>query len=276
MNMIKEFQYYCRHNLGLAESTITEYGKDLHLFATWLQATAGINRRSQVTRPTVEPWVSSQHCNGTAPATIKRRVSAVRRLYQYAWLQGLCSENPAKYVSTPKNAIKLPNVLQLNDIKAALNDANVGLEIRSLIAVMAEAGLRISEAMRLRHNDFNTTNRSIRITGKGNKERTVYYGDATAQLLEQGGFDGTYIENQADRQIRYEVWQALRNHSNSEKCNPHTLRHTFATTMVENGAELNSLAIMMGHASTKTTERYVHLGSNAIRDTYVACAPNLN
>ena len=102
--MIQEFQFYCKHNLGLAESTIMEYGKDLHLFVTWLQATAGINRWSQVTRPTVEQWVSSQHCNGTAPATIKRRVSAVRRLYQYAWLQGLCSDNPAKYVSTPKNA----------------------------------------------------------------------------------------------------------------------------------------------------------------------------
>lgn len=274
--MIKEFQQYCRHNLGLADSTITEYGKDLHLFVTWLQSTAGINRWSQVIRPTVDQWVSEQHANGTAPATIKRRVSAVRRLYQYAWLQGLCKDNPAKYVSTPKNAYRLPNVLQLNDIKAAINDANVELEIRSLIAVMAEAGLRISEAMSIKSSNFDTQNRSIRVTGKGNKERTVYYGDATAQLLEQGGFDSNYTAITDERQIRYNVWQALRKHSQSDKCNPHTLRHTFATIMVENGAELSSLAMMMGHANTKTTERYVHLGSKAIRETYVTCAPNLN
>lgn len=275
MNMIKEFQFYCRHNLGLADSTIMEYGKDLHLFVTWLQATAGINRWSQVTRPTVEQWVSEQHANGTAPATIKRRVSAVRRLYQYAWLQGLCSENPAKYVSTPKNAKRLPAVIPVEDITATVTDASVNLSTRFLISVMAEAGLRISEAISLQASQFDTKRKSIKVTGKGNKERVVYYGDMTAQLFAQMMMRGELDFGENERNNRYEIWSAIHEHSEAEKCNPHTLRHTFATKMVDSGASIETVSKLLGHESIQTTERYTHMGTKSIVDSYRQHAPHL-
>ena len=273
--MIREFQDYCRHNLGLAESTVSEYGKDLHYFVSWLQKTAGVQRWGMVKRSTVEAWVKMQHEQGTQAATIKRRISSVRRLYQWAWLQGLCKVNPAKFVSTPKMAVKLPNVMQLDDIKAAINDANIGLNTRAMIAVMAEAGLRISEAMRIKDEDFDSVNRTIRVTGKGNKERVVYYGDATARMMALGGFRWKCNEHDSERQRRYDVWHALYQHCRNERCNPHSLRHTFASKMVENGVGLSELAMIMGHASVQTTERYTHLCSDAVRESYRRCMPVL-
>lgn len=273
--MITEFLEYCRHNLGLQESTVFEYGKDLHSFASWLRVKAGVSRWSQVKRQTIESWVAIQHQNGTAPATIKRRVSAVRRFYQYAWLKGLCTDNPAKYVSTPRKANRLPNIIPVEDISAAVFDKNVNLSIRFLIAVMAESGLRVSEAINLQPSQIDMMRRSIKVIGKGNKQRVVFFGDTTAQLLAQLAMTGTFTPSGNERNIRYDIWQALRTHTEVQACNPHTLRHTFATTMVENGAQLESVAMLLGHESVTTTERYTHMGTAKARQNYADCAPKL-
>ena len=273
--MIREFQDYCRHNLGLAESTVSEYGKDLHYFVTWLQQTAGVQRWGMVTRSTVELWVRMQHEQGTQAATIKRRVSSVRRLYQWAWLQGLCKDNPAKYVSTPKMAKRLPAVIPVEDITATVQDASVNLATRFLISVMTEAGLRISEAISLQASQFDTQRRAIKVTGKGNKERVVFYGDMTAQLLGKMMMAGKMTIDGCERNNRHDIWQALHQHTDAKKCNPHTLRHTFATTMVENGASLESVSMLLGHESVLTTERYTHMGTKAMVTNYQDCAPKL-
>lgn len=267
--MIAEFQTWLQLNKGYSQQTVKEYGKDLHYFVEWLTSNTDRRRWSEVTKETVDNWVMWMAAAQLAPATIKKRVSALRGLYQYAWQMGMTKENPAKYVATPKREKKLPCTLEAAEIGAAITDGSTDLQTRAMIAIIAETGIRISELRNIQRNDIDTADHSIRIHGKGSKERKVYYGSMTAAYISSSLCvgHGKLFEIE-DRAARYNIWVALRKHTKAEKCSSHIIRHTWATEMLNNGAQLKSISQLLGHSSVKTTEIYARLKDSSVKSDY--------
>lgn len=273
--MIEEFVTYLRTNKGYSEGTCTEYRKDLSSWVDYLRNSAGIGRWSEVTRQDVERYVADLVNAGYKPATIKRRVSVIRQAYQFAWLQGWQAENPAKYVSTPKVAETTPRTLDVDAIRATVHDNSVELETRALIAIMCESGMRLSEVRNLKCEDIDLQAGTALVCGKGNKQRTCYLGATSVELLAEIGKRSGRLFTTCERETRRNVHNALERHAAGGYTTPHALRHTFATTMLANGAELTTLSTMMGHSSVRTTERYVHLGTAEQATAHKAAAPRL-
>ena len=275
MSIIEEFVKYLVTNRGLSERTGIEYRKDLREIQKWMVANAKVERWSQVTKENIEDYVADMSLAGLKPATISRRISCLRTFYQYAWVKGLQQENPAKYVSTPKVGESVPKTLDPKEIQTAISDTTIDAMTRAMVTVMSETGIRVSELRNIRAWDINKEERSITISGKGNKERKVYYGDGTATLLGKLRVPGvTYLFPMGDREARSRIFWALRKHTPAAHCSSHCLRHTFATTMLNNGAELKSICTLMGHATVATTERYAKVAGVKVAADYKQYSTN--
>lgn len=273
--MTQEFIRHARHNKGLSETTCKEYEKDLKAIVDYLRNVAGVSRWSEVTRKTLELMVSDWNESGYQAATIRKRISVLRQAYAYACHRGQLKENPAQHLSTPKPGAKNAKTLDLTEVRATVRDEEIEVPTRAIIALMTESGLRVTEARTLKAEDIDLKKGKAIIAGKGNKQRTVYLGTTTMQLLKRlKPQNGTLFKTE-DRETRANIHKALKAHSKSENCTPHALRHTFATTMLLNGAELITVSTLMGHASTKATERYVHLGTAAQAKAHTQYAPKL-
>ena len=275
MSIIEEFVKYLVTNRGLSEGTAREYRKDMREIQKWMVTNAKIERWSQVQKEHVDDYVADMYLIGHKPATIRRRVSCLRTFYQYAWIKGLQQENPAKYVSTPKVGESVPKTLDPKEIQAAISDTSIDATTRVMVTVMAETGIRVSELRNIRAWDINKEERSITISGKGNKERKVYFGDGTAAVLGNVRVPGaTYLFPMGDREARSRIFWALRKHTPAAHCSSHCLRHTFATTMLNQGAELKSISVLMGHASVATTERYAKVAGVKVAADYKQYSTN--
>ena len=266
---------YLGTNRGLSEGTVREYRKDLREIQSWMVANAKVERWSQVTKENIEDYVADMSLAGLKPATIRRRVSCLRSFYQYAWTRGLQKENPAKFVSTPKVGESVPRTLNPKEIQATISDTTIDATTRVMVTMMAETGIRISELRNIKVWDINQEERSITISGKGNKERKVYYGDGTASILGNIHVPGnTQLFPMDDNEARSRVFWALRKHTSAAHCSSHCLRHTFATTMLNAGADLKSIGTLMGHASVATTERYAKVAGVKVAADYKQYSTN--
>lgn len=275
MSIIEEFVKYLGTNRGLSEGTVREYRKDLREIQTWMVTNAKVERWSQVTKENIEDYVADMSLAGLRPATIRRRISCLRSFYQYAWVKGLQQENPAKYVSTPNVGESVPRTLDPKEIQATISDTTIDATTRFMVTMMAETGIRVSELRNIKVWDINQEERSITISGKGNKERKVYYGDGTAAILVNIHVPGnTQLFPMGDLEARSRIYWALRKHTSAAKCSSHCLRHTFATTMMNKGAELKSISTLMGHVSVATTERYAKVAGGKVAADYKQYSTN--
>lgn len=272
--MIKEFQKYLLKIKGYSENTVTAYGKDLVDFVHYAHASSTTATWRTITEKDVQDYVVAMVGRGLTATTIKRRISAIRGLYDFMKWQGLTTENPARYTQTPKAAKRLPNTIETSAILTAISDAMVPLKTRTQLALLLETGMRLQEMLDTETRDINTEQHSIRVMGKGQKERMVYYGELTAGLLDRylGNRQGRlFSDNQ--RTTRYEIHTALAPYTQARQVSPHAIRHTFATQMLNNGADIKAIGELLGHESVQTTERYAHLSQVAIRETYNHYSP---
>lgn len=272
--MIQEFINYLEKNKGYSPQTCGEYRKDLIQFVKWLKS-HHVEKWSNVEKATVDLYVSDMADEGLKPATIKRRISTIRSFFQYAWVMGYQTENPVKYVSTPKLGEALPKTIDQDDLRMTILDGTININVRGLIAFIAETGCRISEALSVTKADFNQETRSIRIWGKGKKERVVYYGDITAAYVKYAKVIGNCpIWPWTQRQARFLVWQALRKHSNAQQLSPHAIRHSFATGLLNNGAPITTVQALLGHKSVETTQRYAKVAEATAANDYLKYQTN--
>lgn len=272
--MIQEFINYLEKNKGYSPQTCGEYRKDLERFVKWLKS-HNVAKWSNVEKATVDLYVSDMADEGLKPATIKRRISTIRSFYQYAWVMGYQKENPLKYVSTPKLGEALPKTIEQDDLRMTILDGTTNINVRGLIAFIAETGCRISEALSVTKADFNQETRSIRIWGKGKKERVVYYGDITAAYVKYAKVIGNCpIWTWTQRQARFLIWQALRKHSNAQQLSPHAIRHSFATGLLNKGAPITTVQALLGHKSVETTQRYAKVAEATAANDYLKYQTN--
>lgn len=268
--MIYTFIQYLSINRGLSENTVKAYEEGLKDFATWANRNEPGTRWSKVTKTQIDRYVMSLVADGYKPASIKQHISALRTFYKTCMALGTMTENPARYVSTPKLSAALPKTIERTAIAAALDSDDTPKETKAAIAIIFETGIRLQELLDIRAKDIDAATQSIKITGKGRKERTVYYGDLCKKY-------GKYWhgEQHTQREVRHAIYKALEPYSQAEQKSPHALRHTFATTMLNNGMNITAISKLMGHAHQETTERYAQLATSSTCNLYKQYQPTL-
>lgn len=266
--MITTFCNYLTYNRGLSENTVKAYREGLRDFATWANDNHPGTRWSTVTKNQIDEYVTSLVNEDYKPASIKQHICALRTFYKTCMAMGQMSDNPARYVSTPKIGDALPKVIDKEDIKATLDDPTVDAQAKAAIAIIYETGLRLQELLDLRANDIHRDTQSITVHGKGKKERTVYYSDLTKNYGR--AWRG---EQHTQRGVRHLVYAALRKHSNAPQLSPHALRHTYASQLLNNGMPITAISKLLGHEHLETTEIYAKLANKTARNLYLDFAP---
>ena len=265
--MIQEFLQYQATNKGLAEQTIEGYRKELRAFINWAQP-KGL-RWSILTREDMDNYVSDQVKQGLQPRTIRRRVEVVRLLLRWAGQQGILYNEAARFTQTPKIADELPKEADaqglIRFLDAEPTDRNM-MYTQVVASLILETGLRIGEALAMRGEDIDTANQSIKVRGKGNKGRIVFYGQRSRRWASIWSQRKGQIFQVTAVQLRF--WLIRYASPYCPGIHPHAIRHTFAINQLNGGMELKTLATLMGHQHVTTTEIYTRCLTDKLHSDY--------
>ena len=287
------FMEYLTVELGLATNTRQAYNRDLSLFVEWLgfkSADSLINvERQQVTDYLT--WLKEK---GLAAATIARKLAAVKSFYRFMTAEGYMDVNPAEVVEAGTKGIRLPRVLSEDEVLRLLNQPDIttpeGLRDRTMLEVLYATGMRVSELINLTLERVDLNMKYIIAFGKGSKERIVPLGSVAAEFLQQylekvrpklthagRNTNIVFLAFGGHELTRQRFWQIIRAYGRKANINkaltPHILRHSFATHLLDNGADLRSVQELLGHSDISTTQIYTHLTNKRLRDIYAKAHP---
>lgn len=267
--MIQTYINYMTQVRAMSPRTCEEYEKELRAWARWASP-RGL-RWSTTTREDIENHVRTLTARGLKPATIKKRVTALRGLYAYMEHRHMIEQNPARYIQTPRILDTLPTTTDVRKVDEYLNATPIDaadIDVKLATALMLEAGLRLDETIRLERGDIDTTQRAIRVKGKGGKERITFYGQRTAKLLYENRRwrQGRILDIELGTTLRWAMYKYAGKYA--KRIHPHELRHTFACEKLNAGMSLKTLSQLMGHASTATTERYARMSIETLKREY--------
>jgi integrase/recombinase XerD len=273
----------------LAPRTVEAYGRDLAALAEWLRRPP-----STVTTEELERWIAELRAAGLAPATIARRVASIRSFLRHLLLVGSVSVNAAAELELPRRIRRLPRTLSPGEaerlIDAASGTSPRALRDCALVELLYGAGLRVSEAVSLDRAGVDLDERLVRTVGKGGKERVVPVGRSAVEALRRYLARGRphldrkhrpelFLNAQGGALTRAGAFLILRRLAakaglEPDRVHPHLLRHSFATHLLEGGADLRSVQEMLGHADLSTTELYTHVTDRRRRETYFQAHPH--
>ncbi|MBO9541708.1 site-specific tyrosine recombinase XerD [bacterium] len=281
---VSEFIDFLSVERGLSEHTLSAYHNDLRQYMDFLKA-HGIDGWSQTTRMTITGFTKELRERGLASSSIARKIAALKSFYQFLVREHLIERDPSIEVERPKTARYLPKVLNQSEI-TRLVEHPTDLRDRAILELLYAGGLRVSELTRVNVQDVNLTTGYVRCFGKGSKERLVPINQAAIKAL------GAYMEdvrpklkgrsperalflNYAGRRLtRQGIWKVVKEAAQgagiTKEITPHTLRHSFATHLIENGADLRSVQEMLGHADISTTQLYTHISKRRMKEVYNA------
>lgn len=287
------FLEYLTVELGLSANTRQAYERDLRLFCKTLgfkNSDALVN----VNREQITGYMMQLKEKGLAAATIARKLAAIKAFYRFMTAEGYMDANPAEVVEAGTKGIKLPRVLSEDEVVRLLNQPDIttaeGFRDRTMLEVLYATGMRVSELINLTLERVDLNMKYIIAFGKGSKERIVPLGSVAAEFLQQ------YLEKvrpkltHEDRNTnivflafggheltRQRFWQIIRAYGRKANINkaltPHILRHSFATHLLDNGADLRSVQELLGHSDISTTQIYTHLTNKRLRDIYAKAHP---
>ncbi|WP_022854076.1 site-specific tyrosine recombinase XerD [Thermodesulfatator atlanticus] len=274
---------------GYSAKTIEAYAADLNDFIAFLEE-QGLSRIEEAKAPHVLLYLAKLREKGLSAETVARRLSALRNFFRYLVLEHGLSESPFELIEGPKLSRKLPIVLSRQEVERLLNAPDlktpIGLRDKAMLEVLYATGLRVSELIGLKMFDVNLEVGFVRVLGKGEKERLVPLGevakDALKTYLARGRpkllakrLDEAHIFlNRRGRPLtRQRFWQIIKAYAaksglNPKEISPHVLRHSFATHLLEGGADLRTVQMMLGHASLSTTQIYTHVQVETLRKVH--------
>lgn len=285
------FLYYLRAEKGLAMNTILAYRRDLVKFVEFLQMRKVAP--TEATRSDVVDFLSSLYQRGLDSRTVGRHLVTIRNFYRFCISDGLIAADPTVNIESPKIHQGLPHFLSVTEVERLLSQPDpstlLGLRDKAMIELMYSTGLRVSELCGLRVSDIQMSLGSLRCVGKGNKERIVpvgrkalevvgdYLRDSRPKLLREGVSPYLFLGQRGRRIDRIQFWGRLRNYGRKaglrESLNPHMLRHSFATHLLDRGADLRAVQLMLGHADISTTQIYTHVVEERLKQVYKAHHP---
>ena len=278
----KEFLNYLQVEKGLARLSLESYRRDLTKLEEW----AGANKQSisELTRADLRKWIASLSRDGLAPSSVARAVSAARGFYKFLMLDGHIKHHPAEDLDTPQRFNYLPKFLTEDEITKLFATPEIstpdGIRDRAILEVMYASGLRVSEMVNLKQADVDLLAGLLTCHGKGSKERRVPLGKSAIHWLQQYFSVKASYGKSSYPQIflhkgkpltRQLAWSIIKQHADRagiEKVSPHTLRHSFATHLLQHGADSRSVQALLGHSDISTTQIYTHMSDIHLRSAY--------
>lgn len=290
---IETFMDYLRYERNRSELTVENYRLDLEAFEQYFKSLDSTLTFETVDTDVIRGWMEEMMDRGNSASSICRRLSAVKSMYRYALSRELITHDPAHAIHAPKKARRLPQFVSESDMDWLLDRTDwgttyKGTRTRTILLMLYETGMRVSELTSLDDTSVDFGNREIRVTGKGNKQRIIPFGDELAEQMQRyvrmrdqrpsrDGAPAFLLNDKGLRmtaaQVRTTVKQQLMAVGNITKRSPHVLRHTFATAMLNNGADLESVQKLLGHASLSTTEIYTHTTFEQLKQIYSKSHP---
>ena len=291
--LIDSFLQYLRFERNRSEQTVRAYSMDLEMFSKYVNSLDAELKLEDVDSDVVRDWMESMLDEGDSASSVCRRLSAVKSMYRYALSRNLVEHDPAHCLRGPKKHRVLPQFLNEAEMNRLIDDIEWSdtfndVRTRTILITLYETGVRASELVGMNDEDIDFLNHEIRVTGKGNKERVIPFGKELAAVLKQyidrrnaevshTDENALFINNEGQRltydKVRTSVRDSLSLVCNLKKRSPHVLRHTFATALLNNGADLESVQKLLGHAKLSTTEIYTHTTFEQLKQVYSNAHP---
>uniref|UniRef100_C6DZI5 Tyrosine recombinase XerC n=1 Tax=Geobacter sp. (strain M21) TaxID=443144 RepID=C6DZI5_GEOSM len=280
---LEQFYSYLETERNVSPHTLAAYRSDLEQFLSFLAKEREEPRAEEVDHLAIRRYLAQLH-KGCAKSSIGRKLSAIRALYRYLMREGKLEKNPAELVSTPKREKRLPFHLNIDQVSALVTAPAGGSELplrdRAILETLYSCGIRVSELTGMNVGDMDLAAGLARVMGKGGKERLVPVGSCAGSALaaylaeraDPGPAEPLILNARGGRLTRRSVARIVDAHmlmiATMRKVSPHTLRHTFATHLLEGGADLRAIQELLGHASLSTTQKYTHVSIDKLMEVY--------
>ena len=284
---IGDFKFYLQGTLNLSDNTINAYLSDLYQYEKFLHEYENIEDVTEIERDDIQKYIQSLKRKKLSKASISRKVIAVKEFHKFLKKENITRDNPAKLIETPKTDKALPQVLSVDEINKMISSIdgtdNLSIRNRAMMELLYACGLRISELLSLRLKNIHFMEKYLDVVGKGDKERVVPIGEMALSALRK------YIETarselmtiksdlvffnykgeEMSRQGFFKYIKKLAKDNGIEKeISPHTIRHSFATHLLEGGTDLRIVQELLGHEDISTTQIYTHLDKSRLKDMY--------
>lgn len=275
---IGEYLEYLELEKGLSQNTIDAYRRDLSDFAQ------GIEDIKSISRITINSYVRTLRERKLAPTSVIRKVASLRGFFKWATSSGILDKNPAATLEQPKTPQRLPKVVSVKEIDEMLHNNLTPLE-HVIMELLYSCGLRVSELVNLKINDIDLSSKYVRCFGKGSKERIIPIGEQAKFvikeflptrdfLIKKFGLTtkNLLIKDNGHFVTRQDIYSFIHNQGKliHKNISPHTLRHSFATHLLENGADLRVVQELLGHSDVSTTQLYTHISKKRLKEVYFA------
>lgn len=289
--VINKYLEYVIKELNYSEETLKNYKTDLNSYCDFLKS-HGMDYL-KINKEEIMSYLKHLDSLNYSNKTVSRHLSSLRSFYNYLVEIKLLKTNIYKRIRNPKVEKKLPNYLNIIEIEDILDsikeETKEEIRIKCLFEILYSTGIRVSEASNIKLKDIDKSSLSIRVFGKGSKERIVYYGKVAEKLLDKylnvrseflikGNCEYLFINNLGGRlsrsSIEYIINKIIDKSSIKHKISPHVLRHSFATHLLDNGADLRSVQELLGHENMNTTEIYTHVSNERLKAAYLKYHPN--
>ncbi|CRK83997.1 site-specific tyrosine recombinase XerD [Neobacillus massiliamazoniensis] len=288
-DQLKDFMRFLIVEKGLSNNTILSYERDLKSYLHYLKNVESIHSLNEVQRIHIVHFLASLKEQGKSSKTLARHVASVRAFHQFLLRAKATDHDPSVHIESPRLERSIPKVLSLQEVEILLDSPkshdHYGLRDKAMLELLYATGIRVSELVSLDLDNLHLEMGLIRVIGKGNKERIIPLGKKAAEsiknYLEQGRphfvskkyrDDALFLNHQGKRLTRQGFWKILKKLVKEagikKELTPHTLRHSFATHLVENGADLRAVQEMLGHADISTTQMYTNLSKTRLKDVY--------
>lgn len=284
---LREFIHFLAVEKGLAKNTLLSYNRDLHSFCTYLRQNK-VENFQEVKRGQITDYLNTLQKAGKATSTRSRNLASIRSFFHYLFQEKEVDVDPTAELQSPRLEKKLPRILSAHEVGLLLEQPNelqvTGMRDKAMLEVIYASGVRVSELTSLDLGDINLEAGFLRCSGKGTKERLVplgsqavrevknYLNGSRPKLVRQSSETSLFVNQHGKRLTRQGFWKILKKYARQagikKEITPHTLRHSFATHLLENGADLRSVQEMLGHADISTTQIYTQISKHQLKDVY--------
>ena len=292
-NLLSDFSSYLRLELSLSENTVNSYCSDVDKFFEYWANLGDVSNISSVDSENIKGFISQEMEKGLSKRSQARLVSSLKAFFKFLVNESIIELDPCVLIDSPKIKPYLPEVLSQDEVVRIIESVDLsqpeGHRNRAILETLYSCGLRVSELVNLKYSDIFFDQEFLRIIGKGNKQRLVPLGRPAADAIriylqtrsllpvKKGSEDNVFLNRRGGRITREMVFLIVKKSAAEagvdKIISPHTFRHSFATHLVENGADLRAVQEMLGHESILTTEIYTHINSEKWRDSILKCHP---
>ncbi len=290
--ILKDYEYYLKKEKGSSKNTISAYVRDLEQYRLFLEKYHQVKKPSHIQKKHIEGYLKSLD-KRVSSKTIARKLTAIKSFHHFLALEKEVDIDITKDFSTPKSSKTLPKVLSIDQVVSLLEqvdkDSDLGLRNKALLELIYGSGLRVSELLDIQIEDIHLNQSYVIVHGKGSKERMVpisdmanialrkYMADARPNLLKDRKITHVFLNQNGQRLSRQGFFKVLKklalDAGIDSECSPHTLRHSFATHLLENGMDLRTLQTLLGHEDISTTQIYTHISQKRIKEIYNKAHP---